>query len=113
MTLLQNIGLVLGAICLLALLSTYLLYPAVMGLLAAVRTRAWRRDETHLPPVTMVVAAYNEEGLIEEKVRNFLAIDYPPERLSLAVGSDGSSDRTDEILRRLVEMQFSRQDYGL
>lgn len=103
MTILIDICLVLGALSLLALLTTYLLYPAAMGLLATVRTRPWRRDETLLPSVTMIVAAYNEEGVIEEKVRNFLAIDYPADRLFLAVGSDGSSDRTDEILRRLAD----------
>ncbi len=103
MTILIDIGLVLGALSLLALLTTYLLYPATMGLLAAVRARPWRRDETLLPSVTMIVAAYNEEGIIEEKVRNFLAIDYPADRLFLAVGSDGSSDRTDEILRGLAD----------
>jgi biofilm PGA synthesis N-glycosyltransferase PgaC len=103
MTILIDIGLVLGALSLLALLTTYLLYPAAMGVLAAVRTRPWHRDETLLPSVTMIVAAYNEEGIIEEKVRNFLAIDYPADRLFLAVGSDGSSDRTDEILRRFAD----------
>lgn len=103
MTPLEIIGLVLAALALLALLTTYVLYPAGMAVLSLLRTRVWRRDEQLLPPVTMVVAAYNEAGLIEEKVRNFLAIDYPADRLFLAIGSDGSSDGTNEILERLAD----------
>jgi cellulose synthase/poly-beta-1,6-N-acetylglucosamine synthase-like glycosyltransferase len=56
----------------------------------------------------MVVAAYNEAGLIEEKIRNFLSIEYPGDRLFLAIGSDGSSDGTDEILHRLADGQRIR-----
>lgn len=50
--------------------------------------------------VAVVVAAYNEERHIEERIRNLLAQDYPPERLRILVGSDGSTDRTVEIARR-------------
>ncbi|MFZ1728604.1 MAG: glycosyltransferase family 2 protein [Bacteroidota bacterium] len=100
MTVLEYIALAIGAISLLALLATYVLYPAVMGLLSLTRTLPWRRDNELLPMVTMVVAAYNEAVLIEEKIKNFLAIDYPEDRLFLAIGSDGSSDGTNEILNR-------------
>ncbi len=103
MTVIEYIALIAGALALLALLTTYLLYPAGMALISLLRTRAWKRDDTLLPPVTMVVAAYNEAGLIEDKIRNFLAIDYPADRLFLAIGSDGSSDGTDEILHRLAD----------
>lgn len=90
-------------ISLTALLATYAAYPAVMAWLAAVRGRPWRRNDETLPPVTMVVAAYNEAGVLEEKIANFLAIDYPPDRLFLAVGSDGSTDGTRELLARLAD----------
>lgn len=96
----EYIGLGLGALALLALLTTYALYPAAMALLATVRRRPWRRDEELLPPVTMVVAAYNEAGLIAEKIANFHALDYPADRLFLVLGSDGSSDGTNDILTR-------------
>ncbi|MDP9227875.1 MAG: glycosyltransferase family 2 protein [Actinomycetota bacterium] len=50
-----------------------------------------------LPAVTLIVAAYDEEAVIERKVRNALALDYPRERLELIVSSDGSGDRTVEL----------------
>ncbi len=103
MTVPEYIAFAIGAISLLALLTTYVLYPAVMALLSQLRTLPWQRDDSLLPAVTMVVAAYNEAGLIEEKIRNFLAIDYPMDKLFLAIGSDGSSDGTDEILHRLAD----------
>jgi cellulose synthase/poly-beta-1,6-N-acetylglucosamine synthase-like glycosyltransferase len=52
------------------------------------------------PLVSVIVAAHNEESCIEAKIRNALASDYPCERLEILIGSDGSSDRTEEIVRR-------------
>src|SRR5579863_57777 len=53
-----------------------------------------------LPFVSVIVAAHNEEAAIAAKIRNVLASDYPRERLEILIGSDGSSDRTEEIVRR-------------
>ena len=96
----DTVLLVFGATSLFAVITTYGLYPLSMLVLSALRARPWKQDEQLLPPVTMVVAAHDEEAVIEEKLRNFLAIDYPADRLFLLVGSDGSVDRTDEILKR-------------
>ncbi len=53
-----------------------------------------------LPLVSIIVAAHNEEAAIEAKILNLLASDYPRERVEILIGSDGSSDRTEEIVRR-------------
>ena len=50
-----------------------------------------------LPAVTLVVAAYDEQDVIERKVANALALDYPRQLLEIVVASDGSSDRTVEL----------------
>ena len=47
-----------------------------------------------------MIAAYNEERVLEAKLDNALAIDYPRERLEIIVGSDRSSDATNEIASR-------------
>ena len=52
------------------------------------------------PRVSMLVAAYNEGAVIEAKIRNALALDYPAERFELVIASDGSKDATVEIARR-------------
>jgi cellulose synthase/poly-beta-1,6-N-acetylglucosamine synthase-like glycosyltransferase len=51
------------------------------------------------PAVSLIVAAYDEEEVIEAKVANALALDYPRERLELIVASDGSADATAERAR--------------
>jgi cellulose synthase/poly-beta-1,6-N-acetylglucosamine synthase-like glycosyltransferase len=53
-----------------------------------------------LPLVSVIVAAHNEEAAIAAKIRNVLASDYPRELVEILIGSDGSSDRTEDIVRR-------------
>ncbi|MFW5803428.1 MAG: glycosyltransferase [Verrucomicrobiota bacterium] len=55
--------------------------------------------DRELPTVTCIVAARNAETMIEAKVRNTLDIDYPEDKLNAIFCSDGSTDRTAEILR--------------
>jgi cellulose synthase/poly-beta-1,6-N-acetylglucosamine synthase-like glycosyltransferase len=83
------------------LLYTHVGYPLVLWLLARLRrTRPAPRElGPELPSVSLVVAAYDEEAAIGEKVENALSLDYPRERLELIVASDGSSDRTAELAR--------------
>jgi cellulose synthase/poly-beta-1,6-N-acetylglucosamine synthase-like glycosyltransferase len=52
-----------------------------------------------LPTVALVIAAHNEEDVIEAKLENALALDYPREQLRIIVASDASNDRTDELVR--------------
>lgn len=52
-----------------------------------------------LPGVTLIVCAYNEEDWIEQKIANSLALDYPPEHICFFFVTDGSDDRTTELVR--------------
>ena len=54
------------------------------------------------PMVTVIIAARNEESGIDAKLKNLLSSNYPRERLEILVGSDGSSDRTEELVRPLA-----------
>ena len=51
------------------------------------------------PSVSLIVACYNEERDIPGKLENILAIDYPDDKFEVIVASDGSTDRTNEIVR--------------
>jgi len=78
------------------MLFVYLGYPLTLWLLGKIRGRvAQRRDLT--PKVTLVIAAYNEEDTIAEKLENSLALDYPREQLEIVVASE-SSDNTNAIV---------------
>ena len=58
-----------------------------------------RQMKPSSPPVTLIISAYNEEKMIGTKLENALELDYPPEKLTIMVVSDASSDRTDQIAR--------------
>jgi cellulose synthase/poly-beta-1,6-N-acetylglucosamine synthase-like glycosyltransferase len=75
-------------------------YPLLLWLLARVgRTRGTTAAGDRTPPLSLIVAARDEEAVIADKVRNALALDYPRERLELIVASDGSTDATAERAR--------------
>jgi cellulose synthase/poly-beta-1,6-N-acetylglucosamine synthase-like glycosyltransferase len=83
---------------------THVAYPAVVGVAARVRPRPVRtRDGT--PTVTVIVAAHDEERVIERRLENLLALDYPPDRLEILVASDASADRTDELVERVAALE--------
>src|SRR5207244_54312 len=54
--------------------------------------------DAELPPVTLIVPAYNEEACLQDKVANVADLDYPRDRLQVIFVSDGSTDRTNDIL---------------
>lgn len=60
--------------------------------------RVARRLEAGLPPVSLVIPAFNEEEHLLEKLRNLDAIDYAKEKLEVVFVSDASTDKTNEIL---------------
>ena len=81
---------------------THVGYPLVAGLVARIAPRRVRKDDV-LPTVALVIAAHNEEDVIEAKLENALLLDYPRDRLRIIVASDASSDRTDELVRSYAD----------
>jgi len=82
----------------------YVGYPCLIFMLARLRPRPVRkRPDAELPTVSFIITAYNEEPVIAAKLRNTLALDYPADRLQIIVVSDGSTDRTEEIVRTAFE----------
>lgn len=88
--------LLVGSITL--ILFTYFGYPASLLLLGRVRGRDVMKAMIQ-PTVTFIVTVHNEETRIRAKLDNTVALDYPKDRLQVLVASDGSSDRTNEIVR--------------
>jgi cellulose synthase/poly-beta-1,6-N-acetylglucosamine synthase-like glycosyltransferase len=80
-----------------ALAWTHALYPATVALAGRVFRRPVALDDAHLPSVSVIVTAYNEEGAIERRLENLRGLDYPPELLEVVVTSDASSDRTEAL----------------
>lgn len=64
------------------------------------RIRPVQRDSsTALPLVSIAMVVRNEERTLEAKLQNLLGLDYPAKQCQIVVVSDGSTDRTEEILR--------------
>jgi cellulose synthase/poly-beta-1,6-N-acetylglucosamine synthase-like glycosyltransferase len=83
------------------LVHTHVTYPAALWLIARVRGRPAPPPAAagEPPRVSLIVAAHDEAQVIERKLRNALALDYPRDRLEVIVASDGSTDRTVELAR--------------
>jgi biofilm PGA synthesis N-glycosyltransferase PgaC len=77
---------------------TYLGYMGWLWLRARLRPWPVLRSQ-HEPSVSIVMVVRNEDSWIEAKLRNLLELDYPRELYQIVVVSDGSTDRTDAILR--------------
>jgi cellulose synthase/poly-beta-1,6-N-acetylglucosamine synthase-like glycosyltransferase len=66
-----------------------------------------------LPTVTVIVAAFNEEDLIEEKITNCLELNYPKNKVQFIFITDGSSDRTPELVGKHPEIQLLHENQRL
>ena len=84
-----------------ALAWTHVLYPLAAAGLARVRRRRIDQDAV-TPSVTVIIAAWNEEDVIERRLENLLALDYPADKLRIVVASDASTDRTHELVEAVA-----------
>ena len=85
-------------LCLTIIGYTYIGYPLLLWLFARISPIEVAAAQI-TPDVTVVIAAMNEEKNIGDRLENILSQGYPPERFEIIVVSDGSTDRTDEIVQ--------------
>jgi hypothetical protein len=90
-------------VCLGLIAWTHAVYPLFAAALARVRARPPRSADIE-PRVVIVVAAYNEATVIERRVENLLALDYPADKLRIVVSSDASSDGTNELVEAIGDI---------
>lgn len=89
------------------LLHTYFLYPLLLHLWTSIVSTEENTGSVDLLSVALIIAAYNEEEIIAEKIQNSLQLDYPEELLNIIVFSDASDDLTDEIVEEYEELGVS------
>jgi cellulose synthase/poly-beta-1,6-N-acetylglucosamine synthase-like glycosyltransferase len=85
----------------------YVGYPLILWLLGLVRTVGPEIRADHRPSVSVLIAAWNEERDIAWKLTETLNWDYPADRFEVLVASDGSEDRTDEIVRGMTDARLT------
>jgi cellulose synthase/poly-beta-1,6-N-acetylglucosamine synthase-like glycosyltransferase len=84
------------------LLYVYAGYPLLVFIVSLISPKPVKRGKFE-PLVTVLITAYNEEQAIRKKLENTLSIDYPKDKFEILVASDGSTDRTDEIVNEFAD----------
>ena len=78
-------------------------YPLCLALLSKMLRQPLQPENAGLPQVTLLIAAYNEEATIAQKLDNCLALDYPTHALQILISVDGSMDQTANIVTQYAD----------
>ncbi len=91
---------------------SYALFPLILGFLARgkkLNKPSWAKEDD-LPLVSMLISAFNEEEVIAQKINSIFNTSYPADKIQVLIGSDKSTDRTNEIVASLAvkypQLQF-------
>ena len=101
-------------LCLALVVYTYVGYGAVLYIILKVKNIFFRRETTPilpldpqlLPDVTLMICAYNEADVIEEKMQNIRALNYPQDKLCVMWVTDGSNDNSNDLLQAYPEVKL-------
>src|SRR5271166_1756473 len=94
-------------VCFAGVFYVYVGYPVLIYILARLfgrRQNPVQPNDEALPTLSLLIAAYNEEAVIEDRIRNALAMDYPRDKLEIVMAADGCCDATAAIAGRYAEL---------
>lgn len=80
----------------------YTIYPIIINLLG--KAKKEKKLINKYKTISMIIPAYNEKNVIAQKIKNCISLKYPMDKVEILVGSDGSEDGTNEIVRELSEL---------
>ena len=112
---------VLFWVCLLLVFYTYLGYGMLLYLIILIKRLVKGKNsptplpaDDQLPSMTLMICAYNEQDIVAEKMENTRALDYPKDKFRVMWVTDGSNDRTNELLAAYpeVDVVFSPERRG-
>lgn len=85
-------------------------YPLSLKLIIKIyKNRQIEKDYTHIPTVTVMVVAHNEEKVILSKLNNIIELDYPNDKIEFLIASDNSTDKTNEYVREFIGKHSDRK----
>lgn len=95
-------------------LYTYIFYPLILKIFDLLVPRPRFRQTQEFLPVSLIIAAHNEEKVIRNRIENCLSLDYPADRIEIIIASDGSDDQTNAIVREYAQrgvclLEFSQR----
>ena len=101
----------------LIILYVYAGYPLILILLAKRKAKSTPQfqSQADLPLVSLIIAAFNEEGVIQQKIENALSLTYPKDKIEIIIAADGSTDKTVEIAKKFsdqIKVSYSPERKG-
>lgn len=98
-----NESLILFIIFLLLIIHSFFFYPVILILLNRLKSSIHSIKDNQNKSLSILIAAYNEEKVIKDRIENLAEQNYDFEKVEVFVGSDNSKDKTDEILLELSQ----------
>lgn len=88
------------------ILHSYIIYPVIIRILSIKKrgNQLYYHPEDPLPEITILMSVYNEQDVIEEKLQSIFTSNYPPDKINVIIGSDASTDLTNDILERISSL---------
>ncbi|MDH3269477.1 MAG: glycosyltransferase family 2 protein, partial [Ignavibacteria bacterium] len=83
------------------LIHAYLVYPFSLRIFTWFKRKPISDKSNFHPSISIIISAYNEEKVIAQRIENIQSLNYDFNRVELIIGSDCSSDRTNEILEKI------------
>lgn len=88
---------------------TYVGYAALLYIMVKIKEAVHKPTRATLPQtlpeITLLIAAYNEQEVVHQKMENTLALNYPAQRFKIVWVTDGSTDCTNELLSAYPQVQ--------
>lgn len=85
---------------------SYGLYPLSLLLFTNLFAKKYNSNKEYQKKISIIISAFNEENVIEKTIRNFMQSDYDKNKIEIVIGSDKSTDKTNEIIEKL-KAEFS------
>ena len=95
----MNITVILLYLISFAIIWQFVGYPSLMAVVA-IRARPKNKDYSFQPFVSIVVPTYNEEKVIEKRIKNLFELDYPKDKYEIIVVDSGSTDSKQRLLKK-------------
>ena len=98
----MNITIVLLYLLSFLLIWQFVGYPSLMAIVA-LKSKPKKKDYSFQPFISIIVPTYNEEKVIEKRIKNLFELDYPKGKYEIIVVDSGSTDSTTEIVEKLIK----------
>ena len=92
-------------ICFFLIIYSYFIFPMTVILFGKnkeLNSNIYNKID-EIPSLSILIAAYNEQSIIKEKVMSIINSNFPTDKIEIIIGSDCSTDNTNEIIKKLAE----------